>query len=268
MSRPLDPEAQPLLNISPKSAEEYMKNEVRVGFVCKVYGILSAQLFTTVLISAPLASQTVQWTLDNQWVLYVSLAALLICSCLMICAGQETMRRFPENYIFLFVYTALLSVCVGFVSAAYTWQSVVLAAGVSLVIFVLLTGYAFYATTDFTGLGPYLFAFLSVLIVFSLVLSVLALCGVEIEWMTILLDVLVVVLFCFFIIYEMTILLDVLVVVLFCFFIIYDTQCMMGDWGGHQVKISIDDYVFAALNLYLDVINIFLAILSLFGERK
>jgi FtsH-binding integral membrane protein len=39
--------------------------------------------------------------------------------------------------------------------------------------------------------------------------------------------------------------------------------------GGKNRKIQFgpDDYVFAALNIYLDVINLFLMILSLFGRK-
>ena len=50
---------------------------------------------------------------------------------------------------------------------------------------------------------------------------------------------------------------------LFSFYIIYDTQIMMG--GKHKYAISPEEYIFAALNLYLDVINLFLYILMIFG---
>lgn len=39
----------------------------------------------------------------------------------------------------------------------------------------------------------------------------------------------------------------------FAFYIVYDTQLMLGSWGGHKVEFSVDDYVFAAINLYLDL---------------
>jgi hypothetical protein len=236
-------ETQPLV---PKP-EETMKVEARVGFVRKVYGILSVQLLLTVLISAPFAVQSTEWVDSHAWVLYVSLAAMISCMCVMMCCGQM-LRSYPQNYIFLFVFTALMSVNVGFVSALYTWQSVTLAAGATMAIFLLLTCYAFFTTSDFTGYGPYLFTFLAVLSVFGLILSMLSLAGIEIKWLTMLYDV--------------------FGVMLFCFYIVFDTQMMMGDWGGHKVQFSLDDYCFAALNLYLDIINLFLHLLSLLGSRK
>ena len=51
---------------------------------------------------------------------------------------------------------------------------------------------------------------------------------------------------------------------LFAGFIVYDTQLIVG--GKHKkLQFGIDDYVFAALNLYLDVINMFYYLLLLTG---
>lgn len=51
---------------------------------------------------------------------------------------------------------------------------------------------------------------------------------------------------------------------LFSIYIIYDTQMIM---GRHRIKFSIDDYVLAAMTIYLDIINLFLILLKLFGRR-
>eukprot|EP00438_Fugacium_kawagutii_P011117 Skav203188 [mRNA] locus=scaffold39:361567:361815:+ [translate_table: standard] len=54
----------------------------------------------------------------------------------------------------------------------------------------------------------------------------------------------------------------------FAFYIVFDTQLMLGSWGGHKLQFDIDDYAFAALNLYLDIINLFLYILEIVGTRE
>merc|ERR1719502_2299783 len=55
--------------------------------------------------------------------------------------------------------------------------------------------------------------------------------------------------------------------ILFAFYIVYDTQLICG--GKHQKhQFGVDDYVFAALNIYLDIINLFLYLMELFGERR
>ena len=51
-----------------------------------------------------------------------------------------------------------------------------------------------------------------------------------------------------------------------CFFIVYDTQVMLG--GKHKYAISVDEHIFAALNLYLDIINLLLYILQILGGSK
>merc|ERR1719464_2608381 len=127
-----------------------------------------------------------------------------------------------------------MGVSVGFTSAMYTWQSVVLAAGITVGIFFALTVYAWTTTTDFTGFGPYLFVTITSLCMFGFALSIMGY--------------------------------NLVGVILFSFFIVYDTQLIVG--GSHKVQFGIDDYCFAALNIYLDIINLFLEILSLLGDRK
>lgn len=39
---------------------------------------------------------------------------------------------------------------------------------------------------------------------------------------------------------------------LFSFYLVYDTQLMIG--GGHKLSYSPEDYVYAALSLYIDII--------------
>lgn len=48
-------------------------------------------------------------------------------------------------------------------------------------------------------------------------------------------------------------------------YLVFDTQLMLG--GKHRYALSPEEYIFAALNLYLDIINMFLYILSFAGGR-
>ena len=49
-------------------------------------------------------------------------------------------------------------------------------------------------------------------------------------------------------------------------YLVYDTQIMMG--GGKMYAISPEEYIFAALNLYLDIVNLFLYILQLISAAR
>lgn len=54
---------------------------------------------------------------------------------------------------------------------------------------------------------------------------------------------------------------------IFSIYIVYDTQLMLG--GKHKYSISPEEYIFASLNLYLDIVNLFLYVLLLVnGSRK
>lgn len=48
-------------------------------------------------------------------------------------------------------------------------------------------------------------------------------------------------------------------------FLAVDTQMIL---GNKQLALSPEEYIFAALNLYTDIINIFLYILAIIGRAK
>lgn len=50
--------------------------------------------------------------------------------------------------------------------------------------------------------------------------------------------------------------------VLFTFFLIYDIQKLM---GNRRRAYSPDDYIIASLNIYLDIVQIFLNLLQIIG---
>jgi len=54
-------------------------------------------------------------------------------------------------------------------------------------------------------------------------------------------------------------------VFVFGIYLIVDTQLIM---GGKQVELAIDEYILAAMMLYIDIIQIFLYILRLLGDRR
>jgi len=53
---------------------------------------------------------------------------------------------------------------------------------------------------------------------------------------------------------------------LFSIYLVYDTQMMMG--GKKKYSISPEEYIFATLNLYLDIVQIFMYILMIIGSSN
>ena len=52
----------------------------------------------------------------------------------------------------------------------------------------------------------------------------------------------------------------------FSLYLIYDTQLMLG--GKHKYALSPEEYIFAALNIYLDVVQLFMYILMIVGGSR
>merc|ERR1719169_192374 len=80
-------------------------------------------------------------------------------------------KSYPMNYILLFLFTAFEGVLVGFVSATYTAGSVALCCGITAVIFLCLTIYAWTTKTDYTGLGISLSSALLSLLVINVIMT-------------------------------------------------------------------------------------------------
>ena len=53
---------------------------------------------------------------------------------------------------------------------------------------------------------------------------------------------------------------------IFSMYIVYGTQLIVGG-DHHKYQFSEDDYVFAAINIYLDIVNLFIYILQLLNDR-
>jgi len=216
---------------------------IRSDFIKKVYTLLTLQIGVTTMIAMPFvlfADST--WMIEHRALLQVAQLGSLAMVIGLVCCCQNMLRQYPSNYIFLSIFTVAMGIVIGFVSATYTGPSVAMAAGMTVAIFLGLTAYACTTKTDFTGMGPYLFGALLCLIIFGFVLMFVSSPLAQKIYAG-------------------------LGALLFCFYIIYDTQLIVG--GSHRKhEFTVDDVCFAVLTLYLDVINLFLNILSLFGGRE
>merc|ERR1712124_22602 len=101
-----------------------------------------------------------------------------------------------------FGFTLFEAILVGFASANYTWQSVLLCVGLTACVFVGLTIFALKTDMDFTGFGPYFYAVLLSLMSFGFMLFFFSMLGVPIQWGIMLYDLAGVVLFSGYIIYD------------------------------------------------------------------
>merc|ERR1712010_96997 len=222
----------------------FSDKSVRRGFIKKVYAIISVQLLLTFgCVVAFNQSYEIKGIFlqghqptTMYWVAFgVSAVGSLAIIIAMACV--RTLRvTFPINFVLLALFTAAESVLVGQAAMMYDGEVVMIAMAATALLVIALTLFAFQTKIDFTMCGGILFCVLFVFVLFGLLMAILPLvyCGIG--------------------------------VLIFSIYLIYDTQMMMG--GNHKYSISPEEYIFAAIAIYLDIINIFLYILRIVGAAK
>ncbi|KAK6913988.1 Bax inhibitor 1-related [Dillenia turbinata] len=210
--------------------------ELRWAFIRKVYTILSMQFVLTAVVAGlivfirPFAWFMVSTPLG--FGLYITIVVLSVISVLVLACFKN---KHPLNFFLLMIFTVCIAFTVG-MACAFTKGEIILEAAILTgTVFVSLTLYTFWAAKrghDFNFLGPFLFAALLVLMVFGFIQFFFPLGKVSMM------------------IY------GGLAALIFSAYIIYDTDNLIK-------RHSYDDYIWAAVSLYLDIINLFMAVLSL-----
>ena len=215
--------------------------EIRLGFIRKVYGILSAQLLLTSILSfiAMVSKSYQNFLLNHLGLIYFFLFLIIVISFIIQCCSN-LMQSVPQNYIILFLFTFAESYVISFICAFSNHKLVFMAAFMTFVMCLSLTLYAINTKSDFTTKGGLLFILCAGLILFSIF-------GLFTNNK-------------FF-----HILISTMGVILFGFYLIYDTQLII---GNKSELIEMDDYILGAFQLYLDIINIFLYLLDLLNSNN
>lgn len=216
--------------------------KIRHGFVRKVYGIVSFQVLITIAFIALIkyTPPITAFFVSNLWLLWLFMLGTFIVMIVLACC-ESVSRTYPLNMILLFVFTIMESVLLGVITIQYKTDTVLIAAALTAFIVIGLTIFAFQTKIDFTGMGTYLFVICLVLFGFGLIALILRS-------------------------NIMNIIYAALGAGLFSMYLVFDTQLMLG--GKHKYSISPEDYIIAALNLYVDIINLFLMILRLVSASK
>ena len=151
---------------------------IRHAFIKKVYGILTLQLSITIAVIALFITvEAIQKFFQaNSWILWVILAFTIVIS-IIFCCCNNVARKYPLNIILLFAFTILESILLGVIAATYKLEEVLIAAGITAVVVVGITIFAFQTKIDFTGCGIYLFVGCLVLLGFGLVCGILGATG-------------------------------------------------------------------------------------------
>lgn len=217
---------------------------IRHAFVRKVYSLLFIQLGVTFGISLifALSDAAAKWAVRNSYIGIVGMAVAFCAMCAMTCFPNQLGRRFPSNVILLTILAIGFGLMIGLLAAVVDKMIFASAAGITCLLCLALTLFAFQTKWDFTGCGPFVMISGLVLMVFGIA--------------------------CIFIRNRITHLVySSLGALLFSFYLIYDTQQIVG--GKHRKhQYSIDDWAFAVLTLYMDIINLFMYILQILMQTQ
>ena len=213
-----------------------LPSDIRAAFIKKIYILLAIQLSITWSMSYLCYSNlsATHFVLHTPGALVVATLGTFLTLFLSWCYGKS----YPCNYIILFVFTLCESYSISYICLFYEPHSILLAWGLTASIFIILSLYVIYTGKDFDFLAAGLFATLWIVIIGGII---------QVIWLPN--DK--------FLNTSMAI----LGAIVACGYILYDTSVIIR-------RLDPDDFVFACMSLYLDIIMLFVRLLELFGDRR
>ena len=175
-----------------------------------------------------------EWVRDNYYLHYVCIIIGIAILCSLMCCLKNA-RVVPRNYILLGVFTLVWSYMVAGFTQWFEPDEVFIAATLTCVMVTGLTAFACCTKMKLTwlwGIGAAMSFAVWPLIIFFIIFPSLLLYNI----------------LCFF------------VIILTSIYIIWDTKIIM-------TKLGVDDYIIGALILYVDIVQLFIWILSLLGNN-
>ncbi|KAI1417346.1 transmembrane BAX inhibitor motif-containing protein [Hypoxylon sp. FL1857] len=209
--------------------------DIRNQFIRKVYTILTAQLVATSVVSGVSfwSADYKAWIQSHPALVWVSLVGSIVFMLLT----YWKRKSYPTNLLFLSGFTLLEAYTISVIVSFYETQIVLNAFFLTGGIFIFLTLFACQTKYDFTSWMPYLFGALWGLVLFGFMFVFLP--------------------------YSSTgeLIYGGLAALIFSGYILVDTQLVI---RHHHVE----EEIAAAISLYLDIINLFLAILRILNSQN
>ncbi|RLN35612.1 BI1-like protein isoform X2 [Panicum miliaceum] len=210
--------------------------QLRWAFIRKVYALVAMQLLATVAVASAVyfVPAIRRFFAARTPAAVAALVAIIVAPIILVLPMVFLRKWHPINLVLLALFTVAMSLAVGLGCLSRKGIIIIEAASLTLVAVVGLTLYTFWAARrghDFSFLGPFLAAACLILMLYWLAQMLLPMGSVA------------------------TTVYGCVVALVFSGFIIYDTDNLIKRHGY-------DEYVMAAISLYLDTVNIFMAIVN------
>lgn len=222
--------------------DQMIKDQIRIGFIRKVFGIVTIQLiFSFSFILLCQAKSVKNFIAHNEGlsviILSISTIAFIISVCLISC-NRELARKVPTNYILLFCVTLAESILSAGAAVSFPPEIVITAIVLTIATSFGIICYTLKSKRDLSYCGMTLFALISQLLFFGILNLIFRSNFLHMVY-------------------------TFLSTIMFGLYLVYDVQLISGKFGREY---SIDDYIFAAMELYIDIIRLFLEILRLLSK--
>ncbi|XP_035527135.1 protein lifeguard 1 [Morone saxatilis] len=226
----LDPDTSP-----PITSSAFDDKTVRRAFVRKVFCILTIQLlFTFSVVCVFTFSSAVKEVVQKHLAAYISSFVLFLVVAIALICFRSLSRRHPWNIVGLVLVTLSLSYMVGTVASFHDTNVVIITMGATLAISLAIIIFSAQTRYDFTICYGILLILLVDLLMFGFFST-------------------------FYYSYMADIAYGCLGALLYSLFLMIDCQMLM---GTSRYSLDPEDYINAALMIYLDIVLIFLYLLG------
>ncbi|XP_053484697.1 protein lifeguard 1 [Ictalurus furcatus] len=223
---------------SPCFVSAFDDKTVRRAFIRKVFSVVTVQLLVTFSIVCVFTfSETVKKAVQKNIWIYLSSYITFMVVALALSFSSTLSRKYPWNFISLSVVTLSLSYMVGTVASFHDTTVVTIAMGATLVISFTIIVFSAQTRVDFTVCNGILVVLAMDLLMFGFFST-------------------------FYYSNVLQIVYGCLGALVYALFLAVDCQLVM---GREKYSLNPEEYVFAALVIYMDIILIFLYILIILG---
>ena len=224
--------------------QERISDKIFKDFLVKVYGILSVQLFITLFFILLFQKDSIKSYFISRpiftWFLIIISTIGFFYTLYLLSGNQNLGKKVPYNYLTLLIVTLFMSFICALFAVSYSFSIVLFCILLTIISSITITGYAYITNKDFSYIK-------------ALVAVIISQFGGFI-YTVFILDITMLEQVCFFV-----------ATLLFGIYLVYDTQVILKKYGEVY---TIDDYIFASLQIYIDIARLFLTILAMIGKSS
>ncbi|XP_025156988.1 protein lifeguard 3-like [Harpegnathos saltator] len=229
-----------------ENADEYIGDfkqvMVRRNFVRKVFCLVMLQLVLTMCVVAVfMFIVEAQKFMILHWYLWIiAFIVFTITYCAVSCS-MHIRRTSPYNYICLFFLTLAISYLTAVISVFYDIEVILITLGMTAMVIIIIIFVATFTKFDMTMRRGLLMVF---------------------TWVVIISMVVALIIMLFTYVHVLRLFISIIVTLLLSMYLYFDVQTIM---GGRRIELSPDEVVFAATQIYVDIILLYQYILMFMG---